>query len=175
MTRRGCATMEFINTNEKIPASEWFKLVVPMMREGYQLKICPQGDSMIPFLRGGRDEAVLVVLDEDDKLLKNDIVLYPIENGVHVLHRIYKINKHGIYTLGDSQIHIEGPMQRKDIIAVAAYIIRKGRKIERSDRVYNILVSVWRWLRPYRRTIIVRYFQLKSLINRRNRQKRVSG
>jgi len=155
--------MEFINVDGKIPVTEWFKLILPIMREGYKLKLCPQGGSMIPFLVGGRDEAVLSIPEIDFKLRVNDIVLFRIENGVHVLHRICRIDESGIYTLGDAQLEREGPFRREDILAVCDYIIRKGKKITRTNLRYNILASVWRYLRPFRRTIMNIYVKMLKL------------
>jgi hypothetical protein len=152
--------MEFLSSDGKIPVAEWFKLIIPIMREGYELKICPQGGSMIPFLVGGRDEAVLSVPADDFKFKVNDIVLYQIDGGIHVLHRICRINSAGIYTLGDAQLEIEGPMQREDILAVADYIIRKGKKITRANLRYNILATVWRWIRPFRRHVMDAYTKI---------------
>ena len=154
--------MEFIQTDEKIPATEWFKLIIPIMREGYQLKICPKGRSMIPFLVGGRDEAVLSVPGDDYKFKKNDIVLYKLDDGLHVLHRICRINKKGIYILGDFRASIEGPFRREDIIAVADYIIRKGKRLDNSNRKYILCVKVWRLLRPFRLLIYILYSAVRS-------------
>lgn len=149
--------MEFINVDGKIPVSEWFRLIIPIMREGYQLKICPSGGSMIPFLVGERDEAVLSIPGDDFSFRVNDIVLYRNEEGIYVLHRICRVNRAGIYTLGDAQLKEEGPMQREDIIAYADYIIRKGKKITRMNVRYNILATIWRMLRPFRRHIMNTY------------------
>jgi hypothetical protein len=144
----------FVNHDGKIPVEEWFKFIIPLMQEGYKLKICPSGGSMIPFLVGGRDEAVLSIPPDDFKFRKNDIVLYRVDKGIHVLHRICKINKNGIYTLGDAQLEIEGPFRRDEIIAVADYIIRKGKVINRGDKWFGLLASTWRRLRPFRRVIL---------------------
>lgn len=146
--------MEFVNDNGAIPASEWLRALIPLLLEGHQLKICPAGGSMKPFLTGGRDEAVLSLLNETHELKKNDIVLYQIENGIYVLHRICRVSDKGIYTLGDSQTYIEGPFQRENFIAVVDYIIRKGKRIDNENRVYIALVSFWRFLRPFRPFII---------------------
>ena len=154
--------MEFIQTDEIIPATEWFKLIIPIMREGYQLKICPKGRSMIPFLVGGRDEAVLSVPGEDYKFKKYDIVRYKMDDGLHVLHRICRINKKGIYILGDFRASIEGPFRREDIIAVADYIIRKGKRLDNSNRKYILCVKVWRLLRPFRLLIYILYSAVRS-------------
>jgi len=158
--------MEFINLNGKIPADEWFRLIIPIMREGYQLKICPKGRSMIPFLVGGRDEAVLSIPGDDYKFEKNDIVLYKIDSGIHVLHRICRVNKKGIYTLGDSQTYIEGPFARENFIAVADYIIRKDRKLDNSNHKYIFCVKIWRLLRPFRPLIIKTYFAISRKMKR---------
>jgi len=149
--------MDFIHNNETIPVSKWFELILPIMREGYALKVCPQGTSMIPFLVGGRDEAVLMIPEDDYQFQINDIVLYRIGNGIHVLHRICRIDQYGIYTIGDAQTRRYGPLQRKDILAVVDYIIRKGVKMERSNRVYIVLATLWRWLRPFRRFMMDTY------------------
>jgi len=159
--------MEFVNynENEKIPAAVWFRAILPIMREGYQLKICPAGRSMRPFLRGGRDEAVLSVPGSGRQLKKNDIVLYSIETGIYVLHRICRINRDGIYTMGDGNRNIEGPLQREEILAVTEYIIRKGKKISNDDPKYKFLVNLWRILRPFRPAIFRGYSVLKQIRN----------
>ena len=149
--------MEFVNNDGKIPAAEWFEALLPLMDAGYSLKICPAGVSMVPFLRGGRDEAVLSVPGEGYVIKKNDIVLYRIENGAYVLHRVCRVGNGRIYALGDGNVFIEGPICRAEIIAVADYIIRKGRMIRNDCRAYILLVNIWRLLRPLRPFLIKGY------------------
>ena len=153
--------MEFLNYEKKIPASEWFKVILPLLREGYQLKICPEGRSMVPFLIGGRDEAVLSVPSTDYVFKKNDIVLFRFDDGIHVLHRICRINKRGIYTLGDGNTAEEGPIQSEDVLAVADYIIRKGKIIQNNDYPYLLLVSLWRLIRFFRPLVIRVYYTVR--------------
>ena len=155
-----------LDVGEIVPASVWFQAIDPLLREGYQLKIRPEGRSMVPFLTGGRDYAVLSAADGAYRFKKNDVVLYAVEDGVHVLHRVCRINNNGIYTLGDALTDVEGPFQRNDILASADYIIRKGRRIDRLNRRYLFLVSVWRFLRPLRPLIINGYFRLKAIKRR---------
>jgi len=152
--------MKFLTKDNKIPVSIWWELILPLMQEGYQLKICPAGGSMIPFLVGGRDEAVLSLPDENFRFRVGDIILYRIEDGIYVLHRITRIHGPDIYTLGDAQTKIYGPIKREDIIAYADYIIRKGKKIPRSNPRYRILATIWRWIRPYRRKVMDAYTYL---------------
>ena len=158
--------MEFLNYDKKIPVSEWFKVILPLMREGYQLKICPSGRSMAPFLVGGRDEAVLSVPSGDRAFKKNDIVLFEYEDGTHVLHRICRIEGDGIYTLGDGNTGEEGPIQSGDVLAVADYIIRKGKIIRSNGRLYLLLVGIWRLIRPLRPFVLAWYYAMRRMAQR---------
>lgn len=136
-----------------IPAAEWMSVMLPLLEDGLELKLMPKGVSMIPFLAGGRDEAVLVSA-RGKRLRRRDIVLYAIPGGVHVLHRIHHINGAGIYTLGDFQDMVEGPYAPDQILAVAKTVIRKGRAISCEGRLYNLLVELWMRLLPLRPVII---------------------
>jgi len=155
--------MSYLSPEKKITAEEWFKAMEPLMREGYQLKICPEGRSMVPFLCGGRDEAVLSIPDDNYSYKKNDIVLYKIEHGIYVLHRICRINKNGIYTLGDGNLGIEGPFKREDFLAIVDYIIRKGKRLSKDDKKYILLVSLWRMIRPFRPLVVKTYASTRRI------------
>ena len=155
--------MEFLSIEKKIPAEIWLQAITPLLREGYLFKICPQGSSMVPFLQGGRDEAVLSAPDDNYRFKKNDIVLFKFTNGIHVLHRICGIKKEGIYTLGDGNTAKEGPFQPGDILAVADYTIRKGKVMKNDDWKYLLLVGVWRFIRPFRPLVIRSYAAVRRL------------
>jgi hypothetical protein len=155
--------MSYLGLEKKITAEEWFKAMEPLMLDGYKLKICPEGRSMVPFLCGGRDEAVLSIPDREYSFKRNDIVLYKIENSIHVLHRICKINKEGIYTMGDGNLDVEGPFQREDFLAVVDYIIRKGTKLSKDDKKYMLLVDLWRMIRPFRPLVIKTYVLIRQI------------
>lgn len=141
-----------------IAAGEWMAVLLPLLQNGHTLRITPSGTSMIPFLTGGRDEAILAPVTEVEKLKRRDIVLYALPDGVHVLHRIHHITEEGIYTLGDFQTQIEGPYPPAWMLAIAKTIVRKGKTISCDDKIYNLLVELWLWLRPFRQ-IIVRSWQ----------------
>ena len=167
--------MNYLKPEKTITAEEWFQAMEPLMREGYQLKICPKGRSMVPFLCGGRDEAVLSLPDSGYICKKNDIVLYKIVHGIHVLHRICKITKEGIYTLGDGNLGIEGPFQREDFLAVVDYIIRKGKKLSKDDKKYILLVDMWRVIRPFRPLVIRTYSTVRRIEKKLRTKEKVSS
>lgn len=132
-----------------ISAAEWTAVLLPLLESGHKLKIEPQGRSMAPFLLGGRDEVILGPVN-GRKLKRRDIVLYPVEGGIHVLHRIHHINASGVYTLGDAHTVIEGPYSPESMLAVADAIIRKGKTVSCSGRGYNLLAETWLRMRPFR-------------------------
>ena len=140
-----------------IPASVWMEAIKPLFREGYALKICPSGRSMIPFIRGGRDE-VLLRSAINARLKRGDIVLYTRTDGIHVLHRVHHIHGELFYLLGDAQTQVEGPLKRSSIQAVAASITRKGREIKCDNRLYRMFSSIWLTLRPFRPLILNLYY-----------------
>lgn len=137
--------------------SECFEAVFPLLREGYRLKICPVGNSMIPFLRGERDDAVLFLPPDGYVYKKNDIILFRTKSGMYVLHRVCRAGGNCVYTLGDGNTAMEGPISREEIVALTEYIIRKGKIIRSDDRRYIFLVSVWRFIRPVRPLVIKSY------------------
>ena len=155
--------MNYSKPENLIPAEAWFQAILPLLRDGYKFKICPQGRSMVPFLAGGRDEAVLSVPGDRYTFKVNDVVLIKYENGLHVLHRICRINNSGIYTLGDGNTGEEGPFKREEILAIVDYIIRKGDIIRNDDRKYLFLVNLWRAIRPFRPAVIKGYATIRRL------------
>ena len=58
-----------------IPAVEWSSAILPILKEGHELKLLLSGRSMHPLLLGGRDEVVIKLID-NMKLKRGDIVLY---------------------------------------------------------------------------------------------------
>ena len=88
--------------------------IEPLLKAGACIQIYPQGYSMYPFIDPRRDEVVLAGIEEGSALRRGDVVLYRRENGMLVLHRIYKIGQDGLYLLGDHQTAIEGPVRREN-------------------------------------------------------------
>ena len=65
--------------------------IEPLLKAGVCIQIHPQGYSMYPFIDPRRDEVVLAGIEDGSALRRGDVVLYRRENGMLVLHRIYKI------------------------------------------------------------------------------------
>ena len=129
--------------------------IEPLLKAGACIQIYPQGYSMYPFIDPRRDEVVLAGIEEGSALRRGDVVLYRRENGMLVLHRIYKIGQDGLYLLGDHQTAIEGPVRREQVKGKMTGMVRDGRYMDVGNPGYRMLSVVWLWLRPARRVIMV--------------------
>ncbi len=126
--------------------------LLPMMEEtlarGQRIRLSPNGTSMLPLLRQGRDSVTLSPLPE--KLKKFDIVLYKRENGQFVLHRIIKTGE--TYTcLGDNQFVSEPGLGRGQMIALVTEVCRDGKQV--SEGALWLYSRFWLLTRPVRRVL----------------------
>lgn len=142
---------------KEIKTDIWISDFVKAMEQGMKVKISPHGGSMLPFIIGDRDEAVLI---KPEQLKRGDVVLYRRKNGIHVLHRIHHIEKEKgtgkeyYYMIGDSQVEIEGPLERIQILGVADGFVRKGKAFSKKNVIYQIWYRIWLYVIPIRPKII---------------------
>ena len=120
-----------------------------LLKDGYSIRIHPQGYSMYPLFIPKRDEAVIEPVDVHT-LRRNDVVLYRRDSGILVLHRILKTNPKGIWLVGDNQTEIEGPLRTDQIKGRLCLVIRNGHEISVGSVPYRFLTSFWLFLRPLR-------------------------
>ncbi|MDD6060598.1 MAG: S24/S26 family peptidase [Ruminococcus sp.] len=120
------------------------------------------GDSMMPFIKQGRD--VLVISRAEGRLKRYDAPLYKRDSGQYVLHRILKVRKNDYVICGDNRCNREYGITDKHIIGVLTGIIRDGREIPFTDRKYRIYVHLWCDFFPVRAFIIrIRQFLKRRL------------
>ena len=67
----------------------YFGLLESFLDEGKDVEMTPKGNSMLPFIRGGRDSVLLTKPSRPLEL--GDIVLFKV-NGHYVMHRILEVN-----------------------------------------------------------------------------------
>ena len=60
------------NGEEEISADVWIPELIKDMEKGMEVKLSPNGGSMLPFIVGGRDEVFLVL---PAQLKRGDVVL----------------------------------------------------------------------------------------------------
>ncbi len=150
--------------NKSVALADMYDVMEEMLASGGTVEFNTRGTSMLPTLHNDGDRAVLKRVE---KLQKNDIAFYRRDDGAFVLHRVIKVEDNGTYTMcGDNQWVLEKGIRPEQIIAKAIAIIRKGKKTDTDDRLYNIYVSIWVAVRPVRRIIIGGKRKLFSIIKR---------
>ncbi len=120
------------------------------------------GDSMMPFIRQGRD--VLVISRAEGRLKLYDVPLYKRDSGQYVLHRILKVRENDYVICGDNRWNREYGITDRHIIGVLTGVIRNGKEIRVTDRKYRIYVHLWCDFFPVRAFIIrIRQFLKRRL------------
>lgn len=127
--------------------------VIEIMREKLELggtvTFTPNGTSMEPMLRDGKD--VVVLKKASGRLRLFDIPLYRRENGQYVLHRVIDYGNDGSYVMcGDNQFAREKGIRDDQIIAVMTAFYRKGISYTPESILYKVYVNFWYHTRPFR-------------------------
>lgn len=120
-----------------------------LLADGQRVQFPPRGWSMYPLITDGRDQ-VIVDPVEGHRLCRGDVALYRRDNGILVLHRVWKVSSDGIWFVGDNQKTVEGPLQREQVLGVMTAVIRKGKTVCSTDIRYRFLSRLWLTARPLR-------------------------
>ena len=134
--------------------------VVRLLDEGERVKLRVKGDSMLPFIVGGRDS---VVLGKTELLHKGDIALAHLADGRYVLHRILAIADERVTLMGDGNLYGTEECHRRDIAGVAVKILRNGKYIDCTSPDECSKATLWRVLKPFRRYLLGIYRQIEKL------------
>ena len=132
--------------------------VKALLAEGKDVVIPTKGNSMIPFIRGGRDSVNLRKLDT---LEVGDIVLAEVREGTYVLHRVIEVDGDAVTLMGDgNRLGVER-CRREDIAGTALTILKDGEKeVDCRSRKALRRARHWRRLLPFRRIILGFYRRL---------------
>lgn len=129
--------MESLN-NPNVDLHEFWPIMKEVIDSGGEFTFFPHGTSMMPLIRQGVDQVILVQA-KDIKL--GDTVFYLRDNGQFVLHRIVKI-KNGEYVMcGDNQFKLEYGITDKHILAKMKSFIRDGQVIDDTNKKYRKYVK----------------------------------
>jgi len=127
-------------------------MIMRLLEQGHTVTLPLRGESMRPFLRDGRDKALLV---KAKGISRYDAVLARIEQDRYVLHRVVKIDGDDITLRGDGNLATEH-CKRGDIIAFVVGFYRKGSgKIDKTNGwKWTLYSAAWQLLLPFRRYIL---------------------
>ncbi len=149
--------MKRITLPNEIVIAEAQKLI----EEGQDVLLRVKGNSMLPFIRGGEDFAVLRKVSQS--LKRWDIVLAQDLNGRLIIHRIIDITPECVTLMGDGNLGYVEYCAPDGIIARLENIKRGERLIECNTSWARRKAIVWYHLRPARRYLLAIYRRIKPL------------
>lgn len=129
-----------------------------LINQGHSITLPLRGNSMRPFLKDGRDKALLKATDKPQV---GDAVLAEIKPSVWVLHRIIKIEGNNVTLRGDGNLSNEY-CKTGDIKAKAVAFYRKGKDTPDTVDGMKWKAYSWAWTRlyPIRRYLLFIYRHL---------------
>jgi hypothetical protein len=143
-----------------LPNNEIIRDLIKLVNEGQRVTLPVKGNSMLPFIIGGKESVELV---KPDRVDVDDVVLAWINNSRYVVHRVIKIDGDQIQLMGDGNLTDDEYCQLSDVKAYAEYVIGENGKKRylyttsriRFSRLWQKLLPVRRWiLAIYRRSLL---------------------
>lgn len=115
-----------------------FMLTRDLLREGREVRLRVQGQSMLPFFRSGQ-KVLLRPLREGD-IARGHVVLGETDHGHYVIHRIIRVDPDGVTLFGDGNIRGTERIARDRIYGTID-----------CGRLHLMLARLWLWIRPLRK------------------------
>lgn len=129
-----------------------------LAKEGLSVTLPVKGNSMLPFIIGGKES---VILQKPDHPKVGDVVLAWVENCRYVVHRIIKIHGHDVVLMGDGNIIGTEHCKIDDICAIATHVVSAdGKRHDLYSKWRMRATRLWWYLRPIRRYILAIYRRL---------------
>ncbi len=119
---------------DKREFKEIWPLISEIISSGGEAPIYPNGQSMLPLIRPGKDMVTIVAPSE---LKKDDIVLFVRQTGQFVLHRIVCIKKDYCNMIGDNEKAIEFKIPVSNVLAKVKSIQRDGEIVDFDSKEYK--------------------------------------
>ncbi len=113
---------------------EFWPVMKEVIESGGEFTFYPHGTSMLPLIREGVDQVVLV---KAYSIEKGDVIFYLRDNGQFVLHRVVKIQNGEYVMCGDNQAALEYGITDKHILAKMKAVLRDGQVIDETNKKYR--------------------------------------
>ena len=127
-------------------------------REGVRVTFPVKGQSMLPFIIGGKES---VILRRPGVIGVGDVVLAWVDGSRYVVHRIIRIDDDRITLMGDGNLTTEH-CALSDIKARVTHVVDAKDKTHYLYNRWRMLgAKVWYWLRPIRRYLLAIYRRVK--------------
>ena len=131
---------------------------IRLVNDGVSVTLPVNGQSMLPFIIGGRES---VILQKPVELKVGDVVLAWVDDGRYVVHRIIRISGDEVTLMGDGNLAGTEHCKLTDVKAKATHVVDAK---EHQHYLYTPwrcrATKMWWRLRPIRRYILAIYKRL---------------
>lgn len=143
-------------TEKKVSGNDaaLFEEVGRLVNSGSRVVLPVRGDSMLPFIIGGKESVVLEA--PSFPLGVGDVVLAHVAEGKHVIHRIVKTDGKRLKLMGDGNLVWPEHCTTDDVIAQAVAVVTAEGK-EKILTTNRWRWRVWHTLLPIRRYLLAIY------------------
>ena len=119
-----------------------------LMEEGREVTFRPLGNSMLPFIKGGKDS---VQMQKKASVEVGDILLVRLPGPRYVLHRLIKMDGDQLTLMGDGNIRGTEHCTKADVLGTVTAIVKENKVVKPGNG------RLWRALLPFRRYILALY------------------
>lgn len=140
--------------------NEIIEEAIRLVREGVSVTLPVNGNSMLPFIIGGKES---VILQGPGLIDVSDVVLAWVDGCRYVVHRIVRIDGERVTLMGDGNLVGTEHCLLNDIKARVTHVVDAK---ERTHYLYKgwrkRAAKMWYWLRPIRRYLLAIYRRVKN-------------
>ncbi|MBQ3658112.1 MAG: S24/S26 family peptidase [Bacteroidales bacterium] len=123
-----------------------------LVDEGRDVIFPVKGNSMLPFIIGGKEKAVFSPVK---KIKTGRVVLAYVDGCRYVVHRIIKIDNKKVTLMGDGNLKGREYCTLTDIKAEVNYVVDQNEKKRCLNTFWRLSAALlWRILRPVRRYLL---------------------
>ena len=131
---------------------------IRLVDEGVSVTFPVKGNSMLPFIIGGRES---VILQKPQVVRLGDVVLAWVDDCRYVVHRVIGIEGERVILMGDGNIVGVEHCLLSDVKALATHVVdAKGRKHNLYAPWRQKASRLWWQMRPVRRYVLAIYRRL---------------
>ncbi len=106
----------------------FFDEVAEQLALGHAVRIRARGNSMLPFIRDGRDVLVLEHPGERD-FVRGQVLLAQLHDGRYVIHRVVKVKGDRLRLRGDGNLQVYEMCSRAEVLAEVTEVVRGERML----------------------------------------------
>ncbi|MFI3293625.1 MAG: S24/S26 family peptidase [Rikenellaceae bacterium] len=134
--------------------NELLEDVASMIASGERVVLLTKGQSMLPFIIGGRDSVELAKVE--DGIYVGDILLAKINLPTprYVIHRVVKIETDNLTLMGDGNLTGQEECRKSDVVARITAIIKPHKTINPNTKKSRLYAKIWLLLTPIRRYLL---------------------